>query len=173
MRLLALHDDQVTAGMRERITCFLSGAFPGCACASEVKQPVARLVLCEDEEATIIGHSALYRYDVRISDLPMEIGMIGEVAIKPEYRGQGLLNTLFLRAHDYFRTIPVEYSMVFPCHPDVFTDFGYRFVDNKLFVPVENDTWRPFTFRGSMYCRIGKQPWPSGDIYFSDEPCQT
>lgn len=172
MRLLTLRDDEVSAYMRRRVDCFLRDLFPGCTCAHEVKRPTARLILCEGETA-IVGHLALYLYDVRVADRPTEIGVIGEVAIGRDHRGEGLLKILFPQAHEYFEKLSVAHSMVFPCHPGVYAEFGYKAIRNNLFVLGSDKTWRPFTFPDSMYCPMGTHRWTSNDIYFSDEPCQT
>ena len=122
--------------------------------------PPAIIVILR-EGRQVIGHLAAYRREVEIGCEPLEIGMIGAVAIAPAYRGKGHSRALVQRAHAYLREGSIPFSVLFAYEPRVYESSGYKLMQNATHFLDVDHAWKTFVYRGSMYAELLERSWPN------------
>lgn len=90
--------------------------------------------------------------------------MIGDVAVAKEFRRQGHCKKLVEAAHDYFSSKAIAFSVLFAFEPAVYVSSGYRLMENEIYFLDEDNAWKTFVYRGSMYCELGDRRWPNQKI---------
>ncbi len=142
----------------------LEAAFPDRAPGERdyysVRGPPA-LVLILREGAQVIGHLATYQREVGIGDETLRIGMIGGVAIAPDYRRRGHGRGLVGKAHEYLKAESIPFSILFAYEPRVYESSGYKLMQNETrFLDIDGG-WKTFVYRGGMYCELLERRWPN------------
>jgi predicted acetyltransferase len=109
----------------------------------------------------VIGHLAAYRREVIIGGETSRIGMIGGVAIAPDYTRRGHSRALVEQAHAYLKEEAIPFSVLFAYEPRVYASSGYKLMQNETrFLDVDG-AWKTFVFRGSMYAELSEKRWPN------------
>jgi predicted acetyltransferase len=150
--------------LESRVQGLLKQAFPDSASAQGdyytlSGTPAVIVILREGRE--VVGHLAAYRREVEIGCEPLEIGMIGGVAIAPNHRGRGHSRVLVQRAHAYLKKRSIPFSILFAREPRVYASSGYKLMRNEThFLDIDRD-WKTFVYRGSMYAELSQSPWPN------------
>jgi GNAT superfamily N-acetyltransferase len=121
------------------------------------------LLLREDrpEEQRVIGHLVAYRREITIGGEPVEIGMIGGVAVAPGHRRKGHARVLIERIHDRFRQRALPFSLLFAYEPRIYASSGYRPMENTTYFLDSDGAWKTFVYRGGMYAELGNRRWPN------------
>ncbi len=101
--------------------------------------PATILVLREGHQ--IIGHLVAYRREIAIGREPVEIGMIGGVAIASAHRGTGHARALVERTHVRFRQWALPFSVLFAFEPSVYASSGYKPMANTTRFRDADGTW--------------------------------
>jgi len=121
--------------------------------------PATILVLREGRQ--VIGHLVAYRREIAIGPEPVEIGMIGGVAIASAHRGKGHARALVERTHVRFRLWALPFSVLFAFEPSVYASSGYKPMANTTRVRDSDGTWKTFVHRGGMYAELTERRWPN------------
>jgi predicted acetyltransferase len=154
----------LSGDLQSRVQGLLKQAFPGSACEHRdyytiYGTPAVIVILREGRE--VIGHLAAYRREVEIGCEPLEIGMVGGVAIAPNHRGRGHSRALVRRAHAYLKKRSIPFSILFAREPRVYASSGYKLMRNEThFLDIDHD-WKTYIYRGSMYAELSQRPWPN------------
>ena len=107
----------LSGDLESRVQGLLKQAFPDAASEhgdyyTLSGTPAVIVILREGQE--VVGHLAAYRREVEIGCEPLEIGMIGGVAIAPDHRRKGHSRALVHRAHIPQRTVNPVFHPVCP-----------------------------------------------------------
>ena len=121
--------------------------------------PAIIVILREGRQ--VIGHLAAYRRAVEIGCKPLEIGMIGGVAIAPDHRGKGHSRALVQRAHAYLKERSMPFSLLFAHEPRVYESSGYKLMHNETYFLDIDRAWKTFVYRGGMYAELLERSWPN------------
>jgi GNAT superfamily N-acetyltransferase len=156
-RITATTPDTLGRDRQAALDAMLREAFPDIAGAYPHPQPPAFLVLAEDS-GRIAGHLAGYRRDALAHGTPLAIGMVGAVAVAPQYRRQGIATAMLDRAHDQFRALALPYAMLFAYDHRHYRPAGYRPMPNTIRF-LEDGESREFVYRGGMIAELTDEPW--------------
>jgi len=124
--------------------------------------PTAILILVDGPQ--VVGHLALYRRVVGISDKDVEIGIIGGVAVAPAYRRRGHCRALMESAHAWLRQRGIPFSLLFAFQPDVYASSGYRIMQKQIRFLDGDGAWRTLVYRGGMYAELADRAWPNQPV---------
>jgi len=119
------------------------------------------IIIMLREGRDVVGHLAAYRREVEIGCEPLEIGMVGGVAIAPNHRGRGHSRALVQRAHAYLKKRSIAFSILFAHEPRVYASSGYKLMRNETHFLDSDRDWKTFIYRGSMYAELSQRPWPN------------
>jgi predicted acetyltransferase len=109
----------------------------------------------------VVGHLAVYWRQVGIGDEPVEIGLIGGIAIAPDRRGRGHSRQLLQHAHGRLKERSIPFSVLFAYEPRIYRSSGYRLMQNVTrFLDVDG-TWKTVIYRGGMYAELTGRSWPN------------
>jgi predicted acetyltransferase len=149
--------------LASQVRALLDEAFPdrppGEAHYVEYGTPPTILVLRDRGRA--VGHLALCRREVGVGAETLAIGMIGDVAIAPDYRGRGHTHALFAHAHAHLTGQSLPFSVLFAYEPRVYASRGYNLMQNETRFLDADGAWKTFVFRGSMYAELSGRRWPN------------
>jgi len=154
----------LSGDLESRVQGLLKQAFPDSASEHSdyytlYGTPAVIVILREGRE--VVGHLAAYRREVEIGCEPLEIGMVGGVAVAPNHRGRGHSRALLQRAHAYLKKRSIPFSILFAREPRVYAPSGYKLMRNEThFLDTDLD-WKTFIYRGSMYAELSQRPWPN------------
>ena len=119
------------------------------------------LIVILRDRGRAVGHLALCQREVGIGAETLSIGMIGDVAIAPDYRRLGHTRALFAHAHAHLTSQSLPFSVLFAYEPRVYASRGYKLMQNETRFLDADGAWKTFVFRGSMYAELSGRPWPS------------
>jgi predicted acetyltransferase len=150
--------------LESRVRALLKEAFPDSASDNGdyytfYGTPATIVILREGRQ--VVGHLAAYRREVEIGCEPLEIGLIGGVAIAPDHRGKGHSRALVQRAHAYLKKRSIPFSILFAHEPRVYASSGYKLMRNETHFLDIDHAWKTFIYRGSMYAELSQRPWPN------------
>jgi len=116
------------------------------------------------EPGRVIAHVAFHDKTIGTTAGDFAIVAVAEVAVHPEFRGQGLVKKLLNVAHEATGARGVPFSMLFG-KEEVYSSSGYVTVMNPLrfFDPYTNG-WMVRPIRWAMMKPLGAIPWPEGEI---------
>lgn len=102
-------------------------------------------------ESKIIGCGFGYHRKMLQGENDFHAGIIGGVAVAPDYQGQGLCRKIIQKLDEYMMSSGVLYSFLFAYQPEVYLSSGYI----NLTVPIhyydkQHQEWLQFIYRGSM-----------------------
>jgi predicted acetyltransferase len=164
MELLETDRAGLVGRLESKVLGLLDEAFPDGASANGDYYalngtPEIIVILRDGQE--VVGHLALYRRQVGIGDEPVEIGMIGGVAIARDRRGRGHSRHLLQHAHGRLKERSVPFSILFAYEPRIYRSSGYRLMQNATrFLDVDG-TWKTLVYRGGMYAELMGRSWPN------------
>jgi predicted acetyltransferase len=164
MELIETSRSELAGHLESKIQALLRRAFPDTVAENGDyyafhETPMIIMILQEGQQ--VVGHLCAYQRQATIGGEPIAIGMIGGVAIAPDYRGKGLSRTLLQQAHVYLRQRSMPFSILFACEPRVYASSGYKVMQNEMHFLDVDGTWKTFVYRGSMYAELLQRPWPN------------
>jgi predicted acetyltransferase len=166
--MVELHEmsrEELAASLDAKVHALLRNAFPSDEATAAgdyyppYGPPATILVLSEGHQ--VIGHLVAYRREIAIGPEPVEIGMIGGVAIASAHRGKGHARTLVERSHVRFRQWALPFSVLFAFEPSVYASSGYRPMANTTRFRDSDGAWKTFVHRGGMYAELAERRWPN------------
>lgn len=110
----------------------------------------------------LIGHVALHLRAIRMADKPLTIAGVGEVAVHPDHRGQGIGTALLREAVGQARTGVADFAVLFG-YPGLYAPLGFRHQPNRL-TYVAWDGGQPTgvvsdTIESLMVLPLGPRQW--------------
>jgi predicted acetyltransferase len=161
MEFTEINRADLSGDLESRIQALLEEAFPDSASEHTDDHGTPAVIVILRDGREVVGHLAAYRREVEIGCEPLEIGMIGGVAIAPNHRGRGHSRALVQRAHAYLKKRSIPFSILFAHEPRVYASSGYKLMRNEThFLDTDRD-WKTFIYRGSMYAELSQRPWPN------------
>jgi len=165
--LIEMSRAELADSLEAQVQAFIRQAFPDDPAAErdyyapyEPSEMILVLREGRPEELRVIGHLVAYRRAIAIGDEPVEIGMIGGVAIAPGHRRQGHCRALVEHTHARFRQRGLPFSLLFAFEPRVYASSGYRPMANTTRFLGSDGAWKTFAHRGGMYAELGDRRWP-------------
>jgi predicted acetyltransferase len=161
--MIEISRDALTGDLQTRVQALLADAFPeGPSTDGDyyARHGVPDRILIVQESRQVVAHLALYRRPAKIGDEPLEIGMVGGVAVAPDHRRRGHCRLLLRRAHDYLRARAIAFSILFAFEPLVYRSSGYRLMQNETHFLDVDGAWKSFVYRGGMYAELAERSWP-------------
>ncbi|MCB9512373.1 MAG: GNAT family N-acetyltransferase [Deferribacteres bacterium] len=122
-----------------------------------IDPPIHRWIIADKEK--LVAHVAAHEKTIIHNAQKMTIGGVAEVCVHPEYRRQGLVRAILLRAHALFRAKKFPFAAL--CgDAAIYTSSGYVEVSNLHFKRGEQLSNIP----GAMVCKLGDQKWPKDEV---------
>jgi predicted acetyltransferase len=164
MELIETTRSELVGQLESKVQALLGRAFPDVVAENGdyyavYETPVVIMILQKGEQ--VIGHLCAYQRQVTIGGEPTAIGMIGGVAVAPDYRRNGFGRALLLRAHAYLRQRSIPFSILFACEPRVYVSSGYKLMQNEMHFRDTDGIRKTFVYRGSMYAELMARSWPN------------
>jgi predicted acetyltransferase len=166
--MVELHEmsrEELAAGPDAEVHALLRNAFPSDEAVAAgdyyppYGPPATILVLREGHQ--VIGHLVAYRREIAIGPEPVEIGMIGGVAIASAHRRKGHARTLVERTHLRFRQWALPFSVLFAFEPSVYASSGYKPMANTTRFRDPDGSWKTVVHRGGMVAELTERRWPN------------
>ena len=107
-----------------------------------------------------MAHVAAYERDVTIGGEPNRITMLGDVAVAPDLRRQGIARRAINLAHRDLIQRAIEFCVLFAREPAIYHGIGYREMTNEIRLLDRDNIWRILIYRGGMVCALADRPWP-------------
>lgn len=158
MQLVSLDHSALDGALAKQTQSLLELAFPDMAgqyYGSEIPRKIFLLI----DRGTVAGHLAAYIRGVTVGGDPMDIGIVGGVAIAPDYRGKGLSKRLIAAAHQFFVSANIGFAVLFAFEPERYMSSGYRPITTPTRF-TEHGEIKQFVYRGGMVAELGYRPWP-------------
>jgi predicted acetyltransferase len=151
--------DDLAAGVR----ALLADAFPKVSATQAAYYaangtPSTVVIVRDDRRA--IGHVAIHTRQVNIGSEVLQIGMLGGVAVAPDFRRRGHCRALVQRAHAFLRDRSIPFSILFAFEPRVYESNGYKLMQNETRFLDFDGAWKTLVYRGSMYAELAQKRWP-------------
>ena len=124
--------------------------------------PTTTILLSEKRK--LVGHLAIFERLIKIGTEGLRVGLIGEVAVAADCRGQGLARGLVRHAHEYLQERSIPFSLLFAYEPRVYLSSGYKLMQNQMRFLDRDGQWKSLVYRGSMYAELSGRPWPNEPI---------
>ncbi len=116
------------------------------------------------EQGRVIAHVAVHDKSVGTPVGDLAIGGVAEVAVRPDFRGRGLVRQLIAAAHADLVWRGVPFAFLFGDH-NVYESSGYVPVNNPLrFYDPSRNEWCVRPDASAMVALLGSTPWPEGEI---------
>ncbi|MDD1783144.1 GNAT family N-acetyltransferase [Enterovibrio sp. ZSDZ35] len=117
-------------------------------------------VICNEELATyvvimdggqLIACSSAHVREMEQANQTFLAGVIGSVAVHPEWRAKGLCKMLINELEEHLVMRGVDVSFLFAYKPEVYQSNGYLLLNAPIhhFDDISN-TWKRFIYRGGM-----------------------
>ena len=90
----------------------------------------------------------------------MRIGLIGDVAVDPEFHRRGYAGLLLAEAHAFFRAAALPFSVLFAYRPEYYVSSGYRLLTRETRFRDTDGSVKQFVLRGAMAAELSTRPWP-------------
>lgn len=158
MQLVSLDHSALDGAVAKQAQSLLEFAFPDMAGRYYGDEMPRKIILLLDD-GTVVGHLAAYIRGVTVGDHPMDIGLVGGVAVGPNYRGKGLSKRLIAAAHQFFVSANISFAVLFAFEPERYTSSGYSLMTTQTRF-IENGETKQFVYRGGMVAELGDRPWP-------------
>ena len=158
MQLVRIDHSELGGALARQTQDLLDLAFPDMAEQYYQGEIPRKLILLLDDD-TVVGHLAAYIRQVSVGGEPMEIGILGGVAIAPNYRGKGLSKRLIAAAHQFLVNANIGFAVLFAFEPERYLSSGYRRMTTQMRF-TEHGEIKQFVYRGGMVAELGDRPWP-------------
>ncbi len=104
----------------------------------------------------VVGFGAVYARKMQQGTRTFNAGIVGGIAIHPDYRGQGLCSRLMIQLDAAQIQANVEYSFLFAYAPRVYHAAGYRLLHAPIhFFDTSSNQRASFVYRGGMAKHLG------------------
>ncbi|MEZ8083550.1 GNAT family N-acetyltransferase [Enterovibrio norvegicus] len=106
----------------------------------------------------VVGFGAVYTRKMQQGTRTFNAGIVGGIAIHPDYRGQGLCSRLMTQFDAAQIQANVEHSFLFAYEPRVYHAVGYQMLHAPIhFFDTPSNQWASFVYRGGMVKSFGKE----------------
>ncbi len=146
-----------SAHLQQQINALLLQAFPDTDGDSCEQSKPWKLVLGL-ETAQVVAHVAIYIRPVLIDGAERRIGLLGDVAVAPEFRRMGIARRLIAEAHRLLIEQHINFAVLFAFNPDVYASSGYAPMENETRF-IEAGQTKHFVYRGGMVSALGDEVW--------------
>ncbi|EJF30594.1 hypothetical protein A936_13354 [Enterobacter sp. Ag1] len=111
-----------------------------------------RLVIHHPQHSdVIIGHAALYMREMSCQEQRFLAGIIGDVAVAPEFQRQGLAASMLKELHQCLKDKKSDYSFLFAYQEGVYKSSGYRQLTLPIrYFDVVDNRWNTYFYNGGM-----------------------
>jgi hypothetical protein len=120
--------------------------------------PTSVLIAVDGDK--VVGHLFEYERAVGLGDRSVMLGLIGDVAVSTERRGEGICKILLRSTHAHFRERSIEFSVLFAFEPPIYRSSGYVPMRNTTRFLDKDGEWKTLVHRGGMAAALGARPWP-------------
>ncbi|MFW9996782.1 MAG: enhanced intracellular survival protein Eis [Candidatus Odinarchaeota archaeon] len=89
------------------------------------------------ENGTMMSTTILYPFEIKIRNKWFNMGGIGAVATKPEFRNRGIVRSIFQKLFSDMRESEVPISVLYPFKYSYYEQFGYRLAHEDVVYQFE------------------------------------
>ncbi|QIA63117.1 GNAT family N-acetyltransferase [Vibrio astriarenae] len=115
------------------------------------------VVLVIDDEL-IVAFGFAYRREMSQRGKVFNAGIIGGIAVHPDYRKQGLCKIILENIERSIELAGVEQSFLFAYEPSIYVTSGYTILDTPIrYFDRSQKRWNTYVYRGGM---VKKHPEP-------------
>uniref|UniRef100_UPI0013A6A2E7 GNAT family N-acetyltransferase n=1 Tax=Vibrio variabilis TaxID=990271 RepID=UPI0013A6A2E7 len=108
-------------------------------------------VIVENDDG-IIASGLAYTRAMRQGSYNFTAAIIGNVAVKSSYRGQGLSKVVIGQLEQALAPTDVAYSFLFAYETNVYQSSGYSQLESPIrYFDTQKQNWNQFVYRGGMY----------------------
>ncbi|MEZ8026778.1 GNAT family N-acetyltransferase [Enterovibrio norvegicus] len=106
----------------------------------------------------VVGFGAVYTRKMQQGTRTFNAGIVGGIAIHPDYRGKGFCSHLMAQLEFAQIQANVEHSFLFAYEPRVYHAVGYQMLHAPIhFFDTPSNQWASFVYRGGMVKSFGKE----------------
>ncbi|MCC4798300.1 GNAT family N-acetyltransferase [Enterovibrio norvegicus] len=106
----------------------------------------------------VMGFGAVYTRKMQQGTRTFNAGIVGGIAIHPDYRGKGFCSHLMAQLEFAQIQANVEHSFLFAYEPRVYHAVGYQMLHAPIhFFDTPSNQWASFVYRGGMVKSFGKE----------------
>ncbi|AIR64298.1 GNAT family N-acetyltransferase [Cedecea neteri] len=112
-----------------------------------------------ENHGEIIAHAALYVREMYNEGDAFIAGIIGDVAVSPEFQRQGLATKMLSVIHGHLKKESIYYSFLFAYQTEIYKKSGYHdLVLPIYYFDVLDNRWNTYLYNGAMLrCVINNQ----------------
>ncbi|BEU02954.1 hypothetical protein OAG1_17540 [Agarivorans sp. OAG1] len=122
----------------------------------------AAIVQVDDE---IVGCGLAYAREMSQGTHTFLAGIIGGIAIKESYRGQGMSKSIVAALEGHLLSLGIMYSFLFAYEPNVYRGCGYDDLRSPInYFDSEKNQWNTFVYRGGMVKPHSNHKLATGEI---------
>jgi predicted N-acetyltransferase YhbS len=160
MKIVHCSHTELAGELNLAVQALLKRAFPDVVGDYYATQIPDRIMLLWNMDR-LVGHIAGYIRLVSAGDEILNIGLVGGVAVEPEFQSQGHAKRLLREMHGFFAQASLPFSVLFAFEPEYYRTSGYRTMTNETRFVDSDGTWKQFVFRGGMVAELGELKWPN------------
>ena len=157
--LLQRSAGDIPAEYAEQAHTLLCEAFPDLETLYDYGPGATPQVILLLKDRTVIGHLAAYTRPVLVGRGKLTIGLIGGVAVATCHRLRGHARGLVAKAHAYFRSRSIAFSVLFATDPTVYRSSGYRPMRNVTRFLDTDAAWKEYVYHGGMVAELDNHQW--------------
>ncbi|KXF82412.1 GNAT family N-acetyltransferase [Enterovibrio coralii] len=117
---------------------------------------LAYVVVLESEQ--IVACSSVHVREMTQGETRFLGGVIGSVAVHPNWRGKGLCRSLIHALETQMMASSVDVSFLFAYVPDIYRACGYQALEMPIHhVDDTTHTWTSFVYRGGMFKHLSQR----------------
>ncbi|PMN72580.1 GNAT family N-acetyltransferase [Enterovibrio norvegicus] len=106
----------------------------------------------------VVGFGVVYARTMQQGTRTFNAGIVGGIAIHPDYRGKGFCSHLMAQLEFAQIQANVEHSFLFAYEPRVYHAVGYQMLHAPIhFFDTPSNQWASFVYRGGMVKSFGKE----------------
>ncbi len=106
----------------------------------------------------VVGFGAVYTRKMQQGTRTFNAGIVGGIAIHPDYREKGFCSHLMAQLEFAQIQANVEHSFLFAYEPRVYHAVGYQMLHAPIhFFDTPSNQWASFVYRGGMVKSFGKE----------------
>jgi len=127
------------------------------------REPPRHRWLARDDAGRLVAQLAVHERAAMAGWRRIEVAGVAEVCVHPDYRGKGLVKTLFSAAHPWLAARRFAFAMLFG-DPKVYASSGYTAVSNIIGEEPDADGVLRRKALTPLVRPLASDPWPAEPV---------
>lgn len=146
---IKIFDAQDTYNYEVKLNMHLQLIFDQYSCVEINNELVCSIVI--EMQKTIVACGFAYSREMTQGDFKFRAGIIGGIAVNPNFRGRGLSKVIMKHIDECLISEGINHSFLFAYEPKVYVSSGYNKLKPKIhYYDIQHKKWERFVYRGGM-----------------------